>query len=157
MELELHDVTLVPRDLLVISDEDLLGTLGDQSHVVADHEDTSLELVDTFGQGVDRFHIKRICRFVQHQEMRSFVGDDGKYDSCLLARRELVHDLGLLGPRASVSSEKGPDFFDRLFRHDLLLEEIEGRHRQIELFLEVLGEARDSQVGVSFHGTLGRK
>ena len=45
-ELEVQDVALVQLDLLVVADVNLLGALGDEAHVVTDHEDPSLELLE---------------------------------------------------------------------------------------------------------------
>ena len=45
-ELEVQDVALVQLDLLVVADVNLLGALGDEAHVVTDHEDSSLELLE---------------------------------------------------------------------------------------------------------------
>ena len=45
-QLEVQNVTLVQLDLLVIADVDLLGALRDEAHVVTDHEDSSLELLE---------------------------------------------------------------------------------------------------------------
>ena len=157
VKLELHDVAFVSSDLLVVANVNLFGTLRDQSHVVTDHEHSTLEVVDATSQRVDRFHVEGIRRFVKHQEVRPFVGNNRKDDARFLARRELVHYLGLLPTRATVPSEQGSDLFDRLLRHDLLLEEIERRHGQIEFLFEMLREARDTQVGVSFDGSLGRE
>ena len=45
-QLEVQDVSLVQLDLLFIADVDLLGALRDEAHVVTDHEDPSLELLE---------------------------------------------------------------------------------------------------------------
>lgn len=45
-KLEVQNVTLVQLDLLFIADVDLLGALRDEAHVVTDHEDSSLELLE---------------------------------------------------------------------------------------------------------------
>lgn len=47
MKFELHDIPLVESDLFVVTDVDLFSALRDQSHIVTDHDDTTLELVQT--------------------------------------------------------------------------------------------------------------
>ena len=45
-KLEVQNVTLVQLDLLFVADVDLLGALRDEAHIVTDHEDSSLELLE---------------------------------------------------------------------------------------------------------------
>jgi hypothetical protein len=61
MHLEVHDVTLVLGDLLLVANENLFGALRNQPHVVRNHEDSSLEAIETTSQGINGLHIKWIC------------------------------------------------------------------------------------------------
>ena len=82
MKLEVHNVSLVQGNLLVVTDIDLFSTLAtencdqymrkderkerpthtssnlpDQTNVVRNHEDTSLELIEASRECINRFHI----------------------------------------------------------------------------------------------------
>ena len=87
--------------------------------------------------------------------MRRVVPDLREDDPSLLPGRQLVHRLGLHRPGAAVPSEEGPNLLDGFRGHDLLLEEVEGGHGEVEDVLEVLGEAGDFQVLVALDGALG--
>jgi hypothetical protein len=45
IKFELHNITIVASNLLVVTDIDLFGALGDQSHIVTDHNYTTLKLI----------------------------------------------------------------------------------------------------------------
>lgn len=49
VQFEVHDISLVPLDLFVITNVDLFSTLGYQTHVVTNHQNSSFERVDTTG------------------------------------------------------------------------------------------------------------
>ena len=74
--------------------------------------------------------------------MRSFVRDDGKYDSSLLPSAQLSHNLLLLVTSASIPAKQGPDFLDGFLGHEFLLEVIQGGHTQVELLLKMLSKSR---------------
>lgn len=74
--------------------------------------------------------------------MRSFVSDDGKYDSSLLSGAELSHNLLLLVTSAPIPAKQGSDFLDGFLGHEFLLEVIQGGHSQVQLLLEVLSKSR---------------
>jgi hypothetical protein len=64
-QLEVKDVPLVQLHLLVVADVDLLGALGDEAHVVTDHEDASLELLEAalfFFQGEGKLGVGGVGR-----------------------------------------------------------------------------------------------
>lgn len=141
VELELHDVAFVSLDLLVVTDINLLSTLADQSHVVRNHDHSSLEAVDASRQGVDRLHIKRVGRFVQHHQVRLLVCNDCKNNAGFLSSRQLIHNLTLLRSRASKTSEQRSNFFDGFLWHQFLLEKVQWSHGQIKFIFEVLCES----------------
>ena len=87
--------------------------------------------------------------------MRLLVGNDGEDDAGLLTSRELIHHLVLLISGAPVPAEEGTDPLDGLLRHDLLLEEVQRGHGQVQLLLEVLSEAGNLEMHVALHLTLG--
>ena len=83
------------------------------------------------------------------------VGNDGEDDAGFLTGRELIHHLVLLISGTPVPAEKGTDPLNGFLRHDLLLEEVQRGHRQVQLLLEVLSEAGNLEMHVALHLTLG--
>jgi hypothetical protein len=61
---EIHNISGILDNLLVIANIYLLGTLRYQAHIVTDHQNTTLELVQTSCQRINAFHIQWVCRFV---------------------------------------------------------------------------------------------
>jgi hypothetical protein len=57
LHLEFHDIASVFSNALVIANVNLLCALRNEPHVVRNHQDTALELVETASEGVDRVHI----------------------------------------------------------------------------------------------------
>lgn len=57
MHLKVHDVATVLRDLFMVTDINLLGTLRNQTHVVRNHQDTTLKAIETTGQRIDGLNI----------------------------------------------------------------------------------------------------
>ena len=110
----------------------------------------------TYREGIDALHIEWIGRLVEKEQVGLLMRDDGEDDASLLTRRKLVHHLVLLVARATVPAEEGTDPLDGLLGHDLLLEEIQWGHRQVQLLLEVLSEAGDLEMHVALHLSLGR-
>ena len=45
-QFKLEDVPLIPLDLLLVADPDLLRDLRDEPHVVTDQHEASLEIID---------------------------------------------------------------------------------------------------------------
>jgi hypothetical protein len=58
VHLKVHNVALVPRHFFVIADENLVGALTDQPHVVADDQYAALEGIDAPGQRVNGWNIQ---------------------------------------------------------------------------------------------------
>jgi hypothetical protein len=57
LHLELHNITGILGHLFVIANVNFLGALGNQSHIVTNHQHAALELVETPRQGVNGIHI----------------------------------------------------------------------------------------------------
>mmetsp|Transcript_44163 Transcript_44163/g.106418 ORF Transcript_44163/g.106418 Transcript_44163/m.106418 type:complete len:220 (+) Transcript_44163:107-766(+) len=155
VKLELHDIPFVSRDLFVVTDINLFSALADKTHVVGNHNHTTLECVHTSRQSINGLHVQRVCWFVKHNQMRLFVCNDGKYNSSLLTSRELVHHLTLLSSRASKSTEQRSDLFNGLLWHQFLLEKVKRGHRQVKLILKVLSESRNLKMHILFDLSLG--
>ena len=67
VQLEVHYVSTVLSHLLMITDINLLGTLTNQTHIVRNHENSPLELIQASCKGIDRLHIERVRRLVQQE------------------------------------------------------------------------------------------
>ena len=57
----------------------------DESKVVRHKKDSSLELVDGFGQRVDRFHVKVVGRLVQQDHVGPLQREHRKHNSVALS------------------------------------------------------------------------
>ena len=58
MHLEVHDISSVFCHLFIVTDINLLRTLRYEPHVMRNHQHTTLELIQTSGKRINRFHIQ---------------------------------------------------------------------------------------------------
>lgn len=77
-----------------------------------------------------------------------------KNNAGFLTRRQLIHYLCLLVTRAPIPSQQWTNLFNRLFRHNLFLEKIQGGHVEIQLVFKVLGKSGNFQVWVALYLSL---
>ena len=84
MQFEFHDIAFVPFDLFVVTDVDLLRALTNQTHVVRNHDYSTLKTIDASSQRIDRFHIERVRRLVKHDQMWLLISNYRKYNTSLL-------------------------------------------------------------------------
>ena len=64
--------------------------LVNQSKIVADENNSSVEAVDGVGESVDGLHVEMVGGFVEEEEMRNLVSDLSKHNATLLTVRELL-------------------------------------------------------------------
>ena len=64
VHLEVHDISLVLSDAFVVTDQDFVGTLRNQSHVVRNHNHSTLKILQASRKSVNRLHIKRVGRLI---------------------------------------------------------------------------------------------
>ena len=69
VKLELHNIPFISFDLLLVADINLLRALGDQSHVVANHDHTTGKTIHASSQSINGLHIQGIGWFVQHEKV----------------------------------------------------------------------------------------
>lgn len=72
----------------VLTHEDILSNLVQESEVVRHDDDTSRESVDGIGEGVDGWDIETVGRFVQQQHVGGLNSQQSEHDTGFLA--ELV-------------------------------------------------------------------
>lgn len=101
-------------NLLLLNLPNLLGDLRDQSEIVRDNDDTSRELLDGPGEGIDRFHIEVVRRLVEKDDRRVLHRELGEDDSVSESVRELTDERGLMRTRETESTElRSPELFKR--------------------------------------------
>ena len=66
------------------------ANLVNQSKIVADENNSSVEAVDGIGESVDGLHVEMVGGFVEEEEMRNLVSDLSKHNSTLLTVRQLL-------------------------------------------------------------------
>jgi len=85
------EITLESLDLLLVDDVEAITESTQEVLVVTNHHETAFEVVKTDDQGVDGIVIQMIGRLIEHENMRSLPGDNGKGDTRLLSTGEQVH------------------------------------------------------------------
>jgi len=65
----------------------------------------TFEIAQRVCQRVDHFHVQRIGRFVQQQQVSVFFGHFGKHHFGFLALGQLRHGLHLYGARGAVAAQ----------------------------------------------------
>ena len=68
----------------------VIVNLVNQSKIVADENNSSVEAVDGVGESVDGLHVEMVGGFVEEEEMWNLVRDLSKHNSTLLTVRELL-------------------------------------------------------------------
>jgi hypothetical protein len=69
VHLKVHDVAIVLGNLFIVTDINLFSTLRNQTHVVGNHQDTTLKAIETTGQRIDGLNI--YTDFTEHTKYKN--------------------------------------------------------------------------------------
>ena len=116
-------------------------------HVVTDHQDASLKLLERARQGVHGFYVEVIGRFVQDEDVRVRQAQARKRHAGLLAPGQQGHFLQAGGARDAEGAQVASVLLV-LFAGIVLRHEADGAGVHVQGVDVVLGEETDSEPGV---------
>jgi len=90
-KLELHNISLIPGDFLLITNVNCFSALRDQSHIVRNHNHPTFELVDTACKCINGFHIQRVCGYARlrsQQKKRNHLRTEGGHGYTTSCKQE---------------------------------------------------------------------